>query len=273
MFLFFKKRKTPSFHLFDDGDLQAVRCLLSHGISIKDAPVTAKGGLRIDGQLHRCRIYRTETSGMLRISELGCVQSSLLECTDLLIEGLAKGVVIAASGRIEIASTAMVEGRVLMGAQTQLHIAPGAHVQDLSIKPFNQSVPTPVHGKTASNKKRFVLAQWFKGPALMAGFALGVVVGVAVMWATPSNDAPAPSVVEPIKIPQQVPPAAVPTVPIPVVTPEPVDQAITPATPVPSAVLVKPKPSKVQRKQPLKEEPVPEPSPAEVNDAPLVIIE
>jgi outer membrane biosynthesis protein TonB len=105
------------------------------------------------------------------------------------------------------------------------------------------------------------------------GMGLGVMVGLAAMWAMPSNDAPVPSVVVPIKTPPEVTPAAVPTVPIPAVTPEPVDQPISPATPAPSSVSVKPKPSKVQRKQPLKEEPVQEPSPADVKEAPLVIIE
>ena len=271
MFLFFKKRKPPSFHLFDDGDLQAVRCLLSQGISIKDAPVTAKGGLRIDGQLHRCRIYRTDTSGMLRISELGCVQASLLECTDLLIEGLAKGVVIAASGRIEIASTALVEGRVLMGAQTQLHIAPGAQVQDLSIRPFNLAEQTLPQEKTLPfAPQRQLPWRRFMRPALWTSFVTGLVVTLSAMWALPSSDAPATTATTPVHTTPKAPPAAAPT---PVAPMEDMVQPDIPATPVPSAVQVKPKPSKVQRKQPLKEEPVPEPSPAEVKDAPLVIIE
>jgi hypothetical protein len=70
-----------------------------------------------------------------------------------------------------------------------------------------------------------------------------------------------------------VPPAAVPTEPTSAAIAEPVDQPITPATPAPSSAPAKPKPSKVQPKQQHKEEPVPEPSPADVNEAPLVIIE
>jgi len=151
MSLFVKKAILPNFHFFSDEDLRAVRCLLSHGLTVEDGPVSAKGGLMIDGQLNRCRIVRTP--GLLRISVLGCVQASLIECTDLLIEGLANGIVIAASGRIEITATAIVVGSILLGPQTRLHIAAGANVQDLSIKPINQAVPMTRHVKSASNAK------------------------------------------------------------------------------------------------------------------------
>lgn len=151
---FFRKKTKPHVrHFFNDEELRSVRCLLSHGISIEDAPVKAKGGLLIDGHLKRCRIYRDDTPGLVRISVLGCVQSSLIECTDLLIEGMADSVVIAASGRIEISPTAVVVGRILLGTQTRLHIAPGANVVNMSVKSLQQTEHTMHQVDTTFNAK------------------------------------------------------------------------------------------------------------------------
>lgn len=135
-----KKRPSSDSPLFSEAERNSPRNLISQGVQLTGGDVCAQGGLLIDGQLVGTRTIKTLDASLIRISVLGRVQSTLLECTDLVIDGQAQGVVIMAQGRVAIGSTAVVVGTLLKGPQCELYISPSADVQDLTIKPLNDAL-------------------------------------------------------------------------------------------------------------------------------------
>jgi hypothetical protein len=147
-----KHRGGAERHLFTDAELRSLKSLISQGVTIEGAPISADGGVLVDGQLIQCCMARTKAPILL--STLSRIVGSVFDCDDLLIDGRAESVVIVARGRLEIGPSAVVVGTLFRGPQCQLYIAATADVQDLSIKPIQE---LPMWSLSPENAKEFLL--------------------------------------------------------------------------------------------------------------------
>lgn len=118
--------------LFPQEQVRLIRSMLTAGLAVNGAELCGSGGLMIDGQVSGSSSIKTDDNSMIAISSRGKVTESVIEATDLLIEGHAHAVVMVVTGRVEFGPTSVVVGTLFKGPHAQMYIAPTADVQDLT---------------------------------------------------------------------------------------------------------------------------------------------
>jgi len=124
--------------LITDDQVRLFTSMVSHGVRVSGV-VNGSGGLMIDGEVHQSNIETSDHSA-IAISVRGSVVSSVIRAVDLLIEGTASAVVITATRKIEFGPNSVVVGTLYKGPNAEMYVAPTADIQDLTIKPLQESV-------------------------------------------------------------------------------------------------------------------------------------
>jgi len=130
--------------LFPQEQVRLIRSMLTAGIDVHGAELCAAGGLMIDGHVSGSSSIKTSDNSMIAISSRGQVSDSVIEATDLLIEGQANAVVMVVTGRVEFGPAAVVVGTLYKGPHAEVYVAPTADVQDLTIKPMRDAVQASI---------------------------------------------------------------------------------------------------------------------------------
>lgn len=124
--------------LITDDQVRLFTTMLSHGVRVS-GKVLGTGGLMIDGEIQASTVETSDQSP-IAISVRGIVSNSVIHATDLLIEGKANAVVITARRKIEFGPSSVVVGTLYKGPNAEMYVAPTADIQDLTIKPLQESV-------------------------------------------------------------------------------------------------------------------------------------
>ncbi len=124
--------------LITDDQVRLFTSMISHGVQVS-GKVCGTGGMMIDGEIQSATIQTSDQSP-IAISVRGHVSNSVIHATDLLIEGAANAVVMTARRKIEFGPSCVVVGTLFKGPNAEMYVSPTADIQDLTIKPLQESV-------------------------------------------------------------------------------------------------------------------------------------